>query len=158
VNLTSYVLGLLSRTGTPETFELERISPPNRNDLTPREKSRLERLPTEIMDAISAALSMPSIVSLRMCSRTLAARLYPDQQFFFQRLLHGNLVPFIWDLDKKECFTKIRPSQASAGLICGNWRALAKQSRKGQGDFSTAPIGFRNRCRIWRIIEEAMSL
>jgi hypothetical protein len=47
-------------------------------------------------------LSASSLLSLRLCSRTLAVCIPVDQRFFLSSLLKGD-IPCLWDVDKAKC-------------------------------------------------------
>ncbi|RDL36178.1 uncharacterized protein BP5553_06790 [Venustampulla echinocandica] len=139
-NLTKFILSLLPqlRTPRPENFNVAKFQISGAETSTPKEASRFEALPVEITGQITSFLSTPSLLALRLSSKTLASRLCIDQQF--------------WSTD------------TSVNDAPRDWKALAKQLAKkddimmAEGSLLASPIGFRNRCRIWRIIEEALSL
>jgi len=153
-DLTTFVLSLL-----PQISNL--LESPNAQELhvsteapTTSEEPRLEGLPTEILLHISTFLPISSVFALRLSSKTLASRLYLDQQFWFQHLLSGSLIPYLWDLESKALHAKNQNAK-------WDWKALAKLlARKdtimmGKEGMADVPIGLRNRCRIWKIIEGA---
>jgi hypothetical protein len=127
-----------------------------RGNLTSAEP-RLEALPVEILHHISSFLPVPSVFALRLSCKTLAACLYPDNQFWFQRLVSGSLIPYLWDLDAKVCHRKYIEA-------VWDWRELARllcrkdQVMNGEGRMVVAPIGLRNRCRVWKIVDGALEL
>jgi hypothetical protein len=112
-----------------------------------------------MLHQISYYLPISSIFALRLTSKTLA-----DQQFWLQRLLCGDLVPHLWDLESERFSAKPSLAKERAQYSEGDWKAVAKLLNKrdaimmGEGVMDDAPIGLRSRCRIWRIVEEALSI
>ncbi|KAF2628836.1 hypothetical protein BU25DRAFT_409861 [Macroventuria anomochaeta] len=65
----------------------------------------VKSVPTEILNQVSTFLPVSPILPLRLTSRTLAYQLPLNQRFFRKLLLSGNLLPFLWDLDRKAYLT-----------------------------------------------------
>jgi hypothetical protein len=63
----------------------------------------------------------------------------------------------LWDLDEKICGEKFMEAdwdrKALATLL-----SKKEQAMKMEGRMADAPMGLRNRCSIWRIIEGALEV
>ena len=102
--LTSYVLGHLqpliggepNGTSTPRVFTL----PPTHTVTT------FEALPVEIMNNIISFLPAIPALRLRRCSSTLYAKISFDQKFWFDHLVSGDLVHYLWDLNAEKLYEK----------------------------------------------------
>ncbi|KAH8586573.1 hypothetical protein B0O99DRAFT_695378 [Bisporella sp. PMI_857] len=155
-DLTPFILSLLTKTSSSSETSKNQQHPVSRADSTPA-APRLEGLPVEILHHISSILPIPSLFALRLSSKTLAAYLYPDNQFWFQSLVSGSLIPYLWDLNAKICYGKYLEAE-------WDWKALARllcrknEEMKIEGRMAGAPIGLRNRYRIWKIIEGALEI
>jgi hypothetical protein len=117
----------------------------------------LEHLPVELIQHISSFLSVHSVFALRLTSKGLAACLHLDSKFWFQHLASGSLVPYLWDLDAEVCHGKYLEA-------AWDWKLLAKllsrtdDVMKASDKMADAPIGLRNRCRIWKIVDGALDI
>ncbi|KAL5610703.1 hypothetical protein FOBRF1_006820 [Fusarium oxysporum] len=133
--------------------------------------SYLEGLPVETMSLIVSFLPMLSILSLRQCSKTLASRLPTDQQFWRTHLLRGSTIPFLWDVgdlgkrprapEAQEGDKLARPFESG----CRDWEGLARAlvrrdaiMRADETSLASAPWGLRNRCRIWTLVNDILTL
>ncbi|RDL42544.1 uncharacterized protein BP5553_02523 [Venustampulla echinocandica] len=168
--LRDFVLNLLPQAPIPSGLpDFKTLQLSSETFTSTEEKYGLEALPKEILDEIACHLTVSSVFALRSSSKTLAACLYPDQRFFFQRLLGGTLIPHIWELESQECVDKNGEDVSLKGTLQlgdearWDWKALAKLLANKdaimiaeEGKLLDAPIGFRNRCRIWKIIEAAL--
>lgn len=128
-------------------------------------RSSIETLPNEIMDQIVGCLPMDAIYSLRLASLGTAYKVPLDQRFFRERLLSGELLPYIWDLRRASCL----PSQCSVDIgleqtvkgECWDWRGLAQSLTDISGLVSTSteesglPRSLWNRLRIWQSVVNA---
>jgi hypothetical protein len=145
-------------------------SPRSREDpdymLTPtRQPQRLERLPTELLDAICSYLPVPSVIALHRTSITLASQIPLDMAFWRNSLRDGSLHPHTWDLDTK-WIERHLPEMHGARLDpteSWDWRGAAKLLATKRFPISgrdlrlvDVPNGFWNRCRIWATIEGAL--
>jgi hypothetical protein len=121
-------------------------------------------------------LPSSAALALRRSSKTLAFKLPIDQGFCRDRLISGDLIDYLWDLDRTECYQKDKEG-------CWDWKALAQklkqakilrsalgvslsgtdnvgpmtvfeQSSLGETDFKDAPGGLQNRCRIVQIVKD----
>lgn len=130
-----------------------------------REPQRLERLPTEMMDAICSYLPTQSVIALHRTSKALALRIPLDSVFWRNSLREGSLHPHIWDLDTK--WIEHHLSNPNAALLdptaSWDWKVAAKLLATKRFSISgcddrllDVPDGFWNRCRIWATIEEAL--
>jgi hypothetical protein len=67
------------------------------------------------------------------------------------------LIPYLWDLDAEICQEKYLEAEwdwkALASLLCRKDEVM-----KAEGRMAGAPIGLRNRCRIWKVIEGALEI
>jgi hypothetical protein len=137
-----------------------------------KSKTYLQKLPVEIVRQIASSLSISSIFALRLSCRKLASMILPDAQFWYERLTQYSLIPYVWDLDIAACAAKNTQPQ-SVGVndlkerktAKWDWKQLAQQLSsideyiKMEEIKSVAiPMGFRNRCRIWKIIDGALEL
>lgn len=140
----------------------------------------IESLPTEIISSITSFLPIPAVLSLRRSSRTLASKVLIGQPFWRDRLISGDLIDYLWDLDVQNCYQ--RDEEGS-----WDWRTLAqklaqpkilksalgKSLANGEIDETTtryeqmslqetalndAPIGLQNRCRIVQIVKDIEKL
>jgi hypothetical protein len=130
-----------------------------------RQQQRLERLPTELLDAICSHLPIQSIIALNRTSKALALRIPLDSAFWRNSLRYGSLHPHLWDLDTK--WIEYNLSNPDAALLdptaAWDWKAAAKLLATKRFSISACddrlldvPDGFWNRCRIWATIEEAL--
>ncbi|CZR51704.1 uncharacterized protein PAC_01581 [Phialocephala subalpina] len=141
----------------------------------------LEELPTEVLDHITSFLQTSSIIYLRRCSKTLAARLPIGQKFWREQILSGRLVGYLWDLDYDQCRQLALEEDEGMANKAWDWNRLAKslmrdyfnepdlelskgytaewQARlenmnlKCKGDWVPGSIGLINRRRIWKIVQ-----
>jgi hypothetical protein len=132
--------------------------------ITTREAQGIERLPTELLDAICTYLSTQSVVKLHRSSKALVMRVPLDNTFWRDRLRRGTLHPHIWDLDTKQIETLREESNITFSATGWDWRTAAKLLATTQfpvtgrdSRLDDMPLGFWNRCRIWSIIEEALN-
>jgi hypothetical protein len=130
-----------------------------------REPQRLERLPTELLDAVCSYLPLQSIIALNRTSKVLALRIPLDSAFWRNSFRDGSLHPHIWDLDTE--WIEHHLSKPDARLLdltaSWDWKAAAKLLATKRFSISgcddrllDVPDGFWNRCRIWATIEEAL--
>ncbi|KAG9194726.1 hypothetical protein G6011_04761 [Alternaria panax] len=130
-----------------------------------REPQRLERLPTELLDAVCSYLPAPSVIALHRTSKALALRIPLDYVFWRNSLRDGSLHPHIWDLDTKQIEHHLSdPDAAVLGrTVSWDWKVASKLLAtkrlliSGCDDrLLDVPDGFWNRCRIWATIAEAL--
>ena len=141
--------------------------------------STLESLPNEIIKQIVSFLPVTVTLTLRCCSKSLATKVSLDQMFWRDELIAGDLVPWLWDLDVKECHAKDRSGS-------WDWKQLAQTLRQAKvfesalkesvaGDptrperiitknvhdtdvcMRDAPLGLQNRCRLARLVKDIES-
>lgn len=143
----------------------------------------LESLPQEVLSMIISHLSTRDIFRIQRCSKTLAIRLPLDQQFWREALISGELISWLWDLDRDECraVDRLRNEKSRRKW---DWRRLVltlakdpfptktmdlSESLPEAKDWSewfadetsiavndgleNIPAGLRNRRRIWKIIK-----
>lgn len=147
--------------------------------------NRLETLPSEVLDQITAYLPATASIRLHRCSKTLASRIALDQNFWRHKLLFGYLVGYLWDLNIRFYYQLVRQSgQGLATPEDWDWKRLAKNLMRerlmrsdvaylgslpsGQSgsqivdideevDMIRGPLGMLNRQRIWRMIQEVLA-
>ncbi|KAF2738913.1 hypothetical protein EJ04DRAFT_7170 [Polyplosphaeria fusca] len=126
----------------------------------------LECLPNEMLDNIVAKLPPSSTVSLHRTSRSLAHRIRLDERFWRDNLLDGSLLPHIQGLipiDERKKWRRGNQQSGSCMDLQWGWRRVSKLLHEdiefpeiyGDPRLEGMPDGFWNRCRIWKIIEEA---
>ncbi|KAF4617008.1 hypothetical protein G7Y89_g15141 [Cudoniella acicularis] len=157
-DLTDFVLSLLPEISSPfieasdgkseEVCEVKPKPPPTSKE------PHLQDLPMEILHQISSYLPISSVFALRLSSKTLASHLYPDQQFWYKRLLFGTLIPYVWDLNSKDLHAKNAQYTSSKAIQQPDytdgrwdWKKLAKKLAQkdaimmaDQGTMMNAPI------------------
>lgn len=79
----------------------------------------LESLPNEIIKQIVSFLPVTTTLTMKYCSKCLASKVSLDQMFWRNGLIAGDLVPWLWDLDVKECHVKDRSGS-------WDWKQLAQ--------------------------------
>ena len=156
------------------------VSVPPLTSMLHETKSTLESLPNEIIKHIVAFLPVTATLTLRCCSKSLASKLSLDQMFWRDGLIAGDLVPWLWDLDVKECHAKDRSGN-------WGWKQLAQTLRQAKifesalkesvasddangpermiiddvddtdVSMKDAPLGLQNRCRLARLVKDIES-
>jgi hypothetical protein len=128
-----------------------------------REPQGIERLPTELLDAICDYLPTHSIIKLHRISKLLAIKLPLDNAFWRDSLRAGSLHPHIWGLDTKRIEALREESNITFSAAGWDWRSVAKLLSMKQfptngrdSRLDNLPLGLWNRCRIWSIIERAL--
>ena len=162
--MTAYILSHLH--ALPEEVE-EPSSPPltaNPTITAPFTSSEtseaLLTLAPELITRISSFLLVSDIFSLRLSCKYLALSLPLDQQFWREQLIRGALFG-LWDFDR---------DLVGPELNGKDWKRLVrtlaryrnfegpeggKEERSELGEMSDAPLGLKNRRRIWKIVHEA---
>jgi hypothetical protein len=127
-----------------------------------QEPQGIERMPNELLDAISHYLPTDSIIKLRRTSKTMATKLPLDNTFWRESLRTGSLHPHIWGLDTKGIETLRKSSIITFSTADWDWKTVAKLLATKQFPVAgcdprleSMPPGLWNRCRIWSIIEMA---
>ncbi|KAL8788412.1 MAG: hypothetical protein Q9195_007291 [Heterodermia aff. obscurata] len=135
----------------------------------------LETLSTESLQLITLHAGASAALRLRRCSKTIYFKLSLTQSFWRDHLVSGSLIEYLWDLDRVLCIQK-------DGQGHWDWKTLAQKLRKPSilenalaksldsmeidddektafeqkvrqgGEFSDAPMGLRNRCRLVKIV------
>ena len=174
--LTSYILDQLDTIPDKSGCHSSRLEPSL--TLLKKPQSTLESLPIDIISIITSFLPTSTVLRLHRTSKILSSKTLLTQFFFRDRLISGCLVPHLWDLDPQACHDKdtkggpwdwrslaeklSRPDrilQAALGKsLAGRERdefatGFEEESR-GVTEFGDAPIGFRNRCRMVRIVRD----
>ncbi len=181
--VTNYILSLLQPSEETDRGHLKRsVGSGSKKHLDPAShhgKSWLESLPVELLLEIVSYLPTTAVLRLRRCSTTLLAQIAIDQRFWRDRLVFGELIGWLFDLDWNQCRAKDRSDSVMwdwkrLALLLGqnaftnelmdlsekapstsvDWgRFLAcKQLAVSEG-MENQPLGLRNRRRIWKILE-----
>lgn len=161
--LRGFILSLLpQRQIFPASSNFTELQISENNSIS-SEKSCLEKLPVEILHRIRSCLPLSSVLALQLTSKTLASQLCLDQHFWLQGILSAMLIPHVWDLEIDQGVSTKEIGQP-VHYTQGDWMALAKllirndSIMMAKGKWAGVPLGFRNRCRIWKIVEGALSL
>ena len=132
--------------------------------ITTRAPEGLERLPSELFDAICSYLPAQSVIKLHRTSKVLSLKVPLDNAFWREGLRGGTLHPHIWDLDTRQIETLRQNSKITFSATGWDWRSVAKllamkryPTAGRDARLDDMPLGFWNRCRIWSNIEEAIS-
>jgi hypothetical protein len=128
-----------------------------------RQPQGIERLPTELLDAICGYLPTQSAIKLHRTSKTMAMKLTLDNAFWRDSMRFGSLHPHIWGLDTKAIETLRQQSNIIFSVADWNWRSVAKLLATKQFPvtgldprLADMPLGLWNRCRIWSIVEKTL--
>ena len=118
------------------------------------------RLPAELILEIASHLDFGSVFALRQTCLYMARSVVLNQHFWFKQLTEGNLFGFLFTFETVDATAEIRTKALRRRLMPPKWdwatlvAQLAKYSSfENEGLFHDAPPGFRNRRRIWRILE-----
>ena len=140
----------------------------------------LESLPNEIIKQIVSFLPVTTTLTMKYCSKCLAAKVSLDQMFWRNGLIAGDLVPWLWDLDVNECHVKDRSGSwdwkqlaqtlrqakifesalkesVAGGNADGPQRKIIENVHDTDVRMSDAPLGLKNRCRLVRLIKDIES-
>ncbi len=178
-DITSYILSLLDQDIRDDRSSDVLAPLPDQASLP---LSTFEKLPSEILSQINSFLQAPSALRLRRCSKTLTSRIVIDQTFWRDKVISGNLIDYLWDLDSKQCRQYDLYYSHGNRPLC-NWKKLAQRLmrietvesvlflaglavnniyilRHNDLDkfMSNAPLGLKNRCRIIKIIRDIEKL
>lgn len=131
-----------------------------------RSPSHMESLPPEVLDAICSYLPAPSVISLHRAAKTLALKIPLDNMMWRNRLCDASLHPHLWDIDAKWIAHHCQNAsfRESFTTIDFDWKGVAQllsvkrfsNARRCPG-LMGVPDHLWNRCRIWCIVEEALS-
>ena len=157
--MTEYILSHLQDVPTEESSNAvpTRITAVASSTSTPG----IHTLPTECLAQVCAFLSITDVSSLRLCCSTLALGFPLDQQFWRNQFLSGHLLG-LRDLDQQLLRGKADELRGKdwKGLV----RTLARyenfqgseggKERSERGELHDAPIGLKNRSRLWKIIRD----
>ena len=134
-----------------------------------------EALPTEIMNNIVSFLPAIPALRLRRCSSTLYTKISLDQKFWFDHLISGDLVEYLWDLNAETLYEKLKQGSwdwkqlaqlffhaeiiesALAKSLRGEedcWTTAFEKASMHKTKFRDAPIGLQNRCRIMKVVRD----
>ena len=122
--------------------------------------SALLRLPVELIQDIAESLSLPDVFNLRETCHRLAGVIQLDQRFWYTRFLRKELFGFFFKHDIQDEIREIKSRAILRGLSPSkmDWMQLIKSlaqfsSFTTAGCFHDAPPGFKNRRRVWKILE-----
>jgi hypothetical protein len=114
-------------------------------------RAGLAWLPSEILSHIRSFLPLSSVFTMMRSSKTIYAKMPLDQNFWRARLIAGDAVGYLWDLSHD-------PLPKEWGTVGSrDWRNLTEKlllTGSFEESFDDAPIGLRNRRRIWRIVSQ----
>ena len=157
-SLPSYIISHLETSSLEREIALPSVS----NTILNRknQESAFPRLPVELVEEIASYLDIESVFALRLTCIHLASSISLSQKFWFKRFLAGELFGFFPSFDSQDVINEIKVKCLKRNLSPPqwDWMALIKQlsqysSFKTDGKFHDAPAGFRNRRRIWKILE-----
>ena len=162
-SLPIYILSFLdlasSRTQDVEQYDLDRASVASSTKQT-MQRSPLLRLPPEMVEEIVDYLDFESVFALRLSCFGLAQRINLSQRFWFKHFFEDNLFGFFFVFDANNVLVEIYNRVVKRHKTPPRWdwmaliRRLAEYSSfENDGVFHNAPPGFRNRRRIWKILE-----
>ncbi|ORY16991.1 hypothetical protein BCR34DRAFT_75650 [Clohesyomyces aquaticus] len=130
-----------------------------------RQLTRLESLPPELINRIIDFLHSESILALRSTSKSMALKIPLDDRFWRDHILNGKLLPHAWEVTSTAFQSKLREAQHD-GRCNSQWtdfRKLVQLAGKSNVVASfrdlrepEIPLGYWNRCRIWKIIEDSI--
>lgn len=179
-DITSWILSSLEQDIRDNDVDWLSVNPIPLPDRAGPQLSTFEKLPSEILSYINMFLQAPSTLRLRRCSRTLASRIVLDQTFWREQLTLGNLIDYLWDLDPVRC-RQYDLARSTENRPFYDWRKLAQRlmsmkvvertmnlhffkfpypalnalsTSEVDDCLRNTPIGFRNRCRIVKIIRD----
>ena len=139
--------------------------------------SVIETLSTEIIHLIALHAGASASLRLRRCSKTVYSKISLTQSFWRDHLVTGSLIDYLWDLDRAACIQKdgqghwdwktlvqklrkpyilenaLARSLESQGVDDDHKTTFEQRVRQG-GEFTDAPMGLQNRCRLVRIIRD----
>ncbi|KAL8926199.1 MAG: hypothetical protein Q9208_003102 [Pyrenodesmia sp. 3 TL-2023] len=114
----------------------------------------LEQLPQEIHDIIDEYISWPMVAD-----PDPRPTRFQNAGYWMQLLVSGKVLPWLWDLDEQLCKTKHAQKRHRRYGEDWDWELLIRQLAQTEvfeeGNLmSDAPLGLRNRRRIWRCCNE----
>jgi F-box-like len=128
----------------------------------PSRKTHLLSLPTEILCLIASGLDPATTFNLRLACRRLANALPLDQGFWYHALMTGGLFGFFFDFESMKVLDETRRKCLKRGRQPPHWdwkRLVGELARfssfQNGGVMADAPGAFRNRRRIWCILQIA---
>ena len=123
--------------------------------------SRLLDLPVEVIRLISDELDARSSFALRSSCRMMAAAVLLDQRFWYRQLMQRSLFGFFTDFDIVKAVDEIYVRSRKQGKLppSWNWREMAGLLGKSSsfelgGPLEDAPISFRVRRALWKVMED----
>lgn len=167
--MTSYLLSYLrpQTSKMPNTFKLDGPLPKLSIEETLSSQNPsacIQSLPPELLAWVMRSLHLTSVLRLRSCCRVLAVRIPLHQRFWYDQLLAGCLVGYLWDLDLSQCRLKAGSLMHQGKPIIGwDWACFVKKlwsydGFENDGEMAHAPAALRNRRRIWKVIHELLML
>ena len=115
-------------------------------------------LPAELVQEISSYLDRYSCFSVRQTCVQLANFVPLDNAFYYRELTENNLLGFFFTFPSELGEVRNRFLNRGKAPAQWDWKSLVgKLSRWSSfadgGEFADAPDGFRNRRRLWRLLE-----
>ena len=126
----------------------------------PRQESPFLRLPPELIDEVASHLDSESVFALRKSCLWLASSITLNQHFWFKAFISGHLFGFLFAFETVDAVKEIHDKAVKRHKTPPQWdwvkliQQLANYSTfANDGAFHDAPPGFRNRRRIWKILD-----
>ena len=126
----------------------------------PRQGRPFLRLPPELVEEVASYLGFETVMALRSTCVQLANSISLDQRFWFRAFVSDRLFGFFFKFETVDAVREIRDKAYKLRKLPPrwDWMSLIKQlatysSFANDGLFHNAPPGFRNRRRIWKILE-----
>jgi hypothetical protein len=124
--------------------------------------SQLALLPPELVEQITSYLDIESVFALRATCLHIANSICLQQHFWYKRLMKNEVFGFFFPTPRTQDITmELRNKSITLRLLPPymDWMKLIKQlsqysSFTEAGVFHDAPPGFKNRRRIWKILEQ----
>ena len=122
--------------------------------------SRLVQMPVELIQEIALYLDANSVFALRLSCRALATSVLLDQNFWYIHFIRGEILGFFFNFDAMNEIEELRAKVIKSRMLpprC-DWKALVGtlarfSSFDEDRTLCDAPNAFKNRRRIWKILE-----
>ena len=162
-SLPSYILSHLERAPEQDSKKQE-LSRHSENCSAMMERPQQEcpflRLPPELIDEVASQLDSESVFALRGSCLWLASSITLNQHFWFKAFTSGHLFGFLFAFETVDAVKEIHDKAVKRHKTPPQWdwvrliQQLANYSTfANNGAFHDAPPGFRNRRRIWKILD-----
>ena len=117
-------------------------------------------MPMEVLQEVASYLDAASVFALRRTCVRAARSLPLDQKFWFTQMMNGELFGFLFTFEAVDVLEEIHNKVMKRRMLPPRWdwkklvRQLASYSSfHNGGELSDAHPGFRNRRRIWNVLE-----